>query len=82
MRTKLVAVSLLVLLGIALWFIQFKFPNSYLNKVFFTVLALLIIYAVIKIIFEQIVANGIRNTPELWGSVSSFTGYKILEGVR
>jgi len=60
MKTRLIAVSLLVLFSIILWFIQFKFTNSYLTKAFYTVLALLIIYVVIKIIFEQIIARRIR----------------------
>jgi len=60
MRTKLLAVSSLILLSIALWFVQFKFPDSNLTKVFYTVLALLIIYTVIKVIFEQIIAKRIR----------------------
>jgi len=59
MRTRVVAISLLTLLTLALWFVQFKFPNSSLTKVFYTFLALLIIYLVIKIIIEQIIAKRI-----------------------
>jgi len=60
MKTRLVFVSLLILLNITLWFIQLEFPSSYLTKAFYTILALLIIYVVIKVIFEQIIAKRIR----------------------
>jgi len=59
MNTRLVVISLLTLLTGTLWFIQFKFPNSSLTKVFYTFLALLIIYLVIKIIIELIIAKRI-----------------------
>ena len=49
-----------ILLSIILWFLQLEFTNSYLTKAFYTVLALLIIYVVIKVIFEQIIAKRIR----------------------
>jgi len=60
MRTRIVAVSLLTLLSITLWFLQLEFTSSYFTKAFYTVLALLIIYVVIKVIFEQIIARRIR----------------------
>ena len=60
MRIRLIVISLLLLLNIALWFFQLEFPNSYLTKAFYTVLALLIIYVVIKVIFEQIISRRIR----------------------
>ena len=59
MRTRLILVSLLILLNITLWFIQLEFPSSYLTKAFYTTLALLIIYVIIKVIFEQIIAKRI-----------------------
>jgi len=60
MRTRLVTVILLTLFSIILWFFQLEFANSYLTKSFYTVLALLITYVVIKVIFEQMIARRIR----------------------
>ena len=59
MKIRLIATSLLALLTVVLWFIQFRYPNSSLTKLFYTFLALLIIYLVIKIIIEQVIAKRI-----------------------
>src|SRR5665811_2228388 len=61
MRTRLVTISLIIILGISLWFLQYRFPNDYLTKAFNTSLALLIIYLVIKVVLEQVVAKKIRD---------------------
>jgi len=60
MKAKLIFVSLLVFINAVLWFFQLEFTNSYLTKVFYSTLALLIIYITIKLIFEQIVARRIK----------------------
>ena len=60
MRTRLITIGLLSLFSVILWFIQLEFANSYLTKTFYTLLALLIIYIAIKIIFQQVVARRIR----------------------
>ena len=60
MKAKLIFISLLVFLNAILWFVQLEFTSSYLTKTFYTSLALLIIYTVIKVIFEQIIAKRIR----------------------
>ena len=59
MKTRLLTVSLLIIINLALWFGQLELNSSYLTKAFYTALALLIIYAVIKVIFEQIIASRI-----------------------
>ncbi len=51
---------MLVLLSIAFWFLQFQFADSNLTRAFHTALALLIIFVVVKIVFEQIIAKKIR----------------------
>jgi len=60
MKVRLIFLSLLVLLNIALWFIQSEFPGNYLTRAFYTALALLIIYVVIKVIIEKIIVDRIR----------------------
>ena len=60
MKTKLIFVSLLVFISAVLWFLQLEFTNSYLTKVLYSTLALLIIYITIKLIFEQMIARRIR----------------------
>ena len=60
MKAKLTFVSLLVFINAVLWFFQLEFTNSYLTKVFYSTLALLIIYITIKLIFEQMIARRIR----------------------
>ena len=60
MKAKLIFVSLLVFFNAVLWFFQLEFTNSYLTKVFYSTLALLIIYITIKLIFEQIIARRIK----------------------
>lgn len=60
MKTKLIIVSILLILTTALWFLQVHFLDSYLTKAFYTALSLLAIYVVIKVIFEQIIATRIR----------------------
>jgi len=60
MRTKLIIVSILLILTTALWFLQVRFTDSNLTKAFYTALSLSAIYVVIKVIFEQIIATRIR----------------------
>ena len=60
MKMRLIAISLLMLLSIILWFFQLEYSNAYLTKAFYTILSLLIIYVVIKIIFDQLIAKRIQ----------------------
>ena len=62
MRKRIIFVSILSFIGIALWFIQLEFQSNQLTKAFYTVLALLVIYVAIKIIFEQIIARRIKES--------------------
>jgi len=62
MRTKLIIISLLLVLTIALWFVQAHYLDSSLSKTFYTVLSLFAIYVVIKVIFEQIIATRIKES--------------------
>ena len=60
MKTRLIIISILVLLTLVSWFLQFRYDNNYLTKSFYTVLSILIIYIVIKVVMEQIIANRIK----------------------
>ena len=62
MRTKLIIISLLLVLTIALWFVQAHYLDSSLSKTFYTALSLFAIYVVIKVIFEQIIATRIKES--------------------
>ncbi|MFC1866266.1 mechanosensitive ion channel family protein [Chloroflexota bacterium] len=62
MRRRIIFVSILAFLGIVLWLIELEFPSNQLTKAFYTLLAVLIIYVVIKIIIEQIIARRIRDS--------------------
>jgi len=62
MKARLVVLSLLIFLSAILGLLQLEFTNSYLTRAFHTALALLIIYIVIKIIFEQVIARRIRES--------------------
>ncbi|MDD4876789.1 MAG: mechanosensitive ion channel [Dehalococcoidales bacterium] len=56
----MIIIGLLILFSIILWLLQIEFTSIYLTKAFYTVLSLLIIYVVIKIFFEQMIARKIK----------------------
>ncbi len=60
MRNRLIIIGLLIIVIIALWFIQLEYPNNYLTKTFYTAVALFAIYIVIKVIIERIIASRIK----------------------
>ncbi len=60
MKTRLIIVSVLLIITIALFFVQLEYPNSYLTKSFYTALAILIIYTAIKVVFEGVIAKRIK----------------------
>jgi len=60
MRTRLIIAGVLLLITIAMFFIQRENPNTYLTKSFYTALSIFIIYAVIKVVFEEVIAKRIK----------------------
>jgi small-conductance mechanosensitive channel len=60
MKTRLIVVGVLLIITIALYFVQMEYPNNYLTKFFYTALAIFIIYAVIKLVFEEVIAKRIK----------------------
>jgi small-conductance mechanosensitive channel len=62
MKRRLTILSLLVVITGVLLFLHIQYDVDYLDKAFYTALGVLLIYAVIKLIFEQIIANQIKET--------------------
>jgi small-conductance mechanosensitive channel len=60
MKTRLTIISILLLITVALFFVQKEYINSNLTKTFYTALAIFIIYTVIKVVFEQLIAKKIK----------------------
>lgn len=60
MKTRLVTASVLVLMTAALWFVQNEVGQVFTLRLFHTSLALLVIYVLIKILFEQVIARNIK----------------------
>ena len=60
MKVRLIFLSLLAILNVALWFMQSPLENIYLTRAFFSALALLIIYVIIKVIIEKVIADSIK----------------------
>jgi small-conductance mechanosensitive channel len=57
MKARLIIVSIILLITIALFFVQRENHNIYLTKSYYTALSIFIIYTVIKIVFEEIIAK-------------------------
>jgi small-conductance mechanosensitive channel len=62
MKRRLTILSVLVIITAVLLFLHIQYSNivGYLDKAYYTALAVLLIYAVIKLIFEQLIANRIK----------------------
>jgi small-conductance mechanosensitive channel len=60
MKTRLMVVGVLLIITIALYFVQMEYHNNYLTKFFYTALSIFIIYAVIKVVFEEVIAKRIK----------------------
>jgi small-conductance mechanosensitive channel len=60
MIKKIINLLLLVIITSALWFAHFQYPTSYLQKVFYTFLAVTIIYFIFKAVFEETIALKIK----------------------
>jgi small-conductance mechanosensitive channel len=61
-RSRLLILSSLILLSILLWFVDFKYPDLYLQKISYTTIALAIIYFFFEILFEDLVVNRIKDS--------------------
>src|SRR4030043_1344017 len=60
MKRRLINVSVLVVISAVLFFFQLQYPSNYLTKAFYTALAILLIYTIIKVVFEQLIAKQIK----------------------
>jgi small-conductance mechanosensitive channel len=60
MIKKVVSLVTLVIITGAFWFAQFQYPNDYLEKGFYTFLAVTILYFVFKSVVEEIVVRNIK----------------------
>jgi len=60
MIKKVVSLITLVIITGVFWFAQFQYPNAYLEKGFYTFLAVTILYLVFKSVIEEIVARKIK----------------------
>lgn len=60
MIKKIVTLLALIIITGAFWFAQSQYPNVYLEKGFYTFLAVTIIYLVFKSVIEEIVARKIK----------------------
>ncbi len=60
MKRRLTILSTLVVITAVLLFLHIQYDLDYMDKAFYTALAVLLIYAVIKLIFEQLIANQIK----------------------
>jgi small-conductance mechanosensitive channel len=61
MKTRLIIAGLLLIASIALYFLQAEYHHTYLTKAYYTVLAVFIIYTLIKLIIEQVIARRIKD---------------------
>ncbi len=59
---KIAFLLLLAIASILLWFINYQYPNIYFYKGFTTVLALTIIYLILKVGIEEIGSKGIKDS--------------------
>jgi small-conductance mechanosensitive channel len=60
MIKKIISLLSLIILTGLFWFAQFQYPSVYLEKGFYTFLALTIIYFIFKSVFEETVARRIK----------------------
>lgn len=55
------AISLLII-SICIFFLNYQYPDIYLEKSFYTIVVLLCLYLVFKIFFEELAVKGIKDT--------------------
>jgi small-conductance mechanosensitive channel len=60
MIKKIVTLLALIIITGAFWFAQFQYPNIYLEKGFYTFLAVTIVYLVFKSVIEETVVRNIK----------------------
>ncbi|MBN1692107.1 MAG: mechanosensitive ion channel [Dehalococcoidales bacterium] len=60
MKRRFTILSVLVVITAVLLFLHIQYAVDYLDKIFYTALGILLIYAVIKLIFEQVIARQIK----------------------
>ena len=60
MKRKVIILSSLVVISVLFWFASFIYPNAYLQKAFYTALALSISYLVFKFLLEEIISTRIE----------------------
>jgi small-conductance mechanosensitive channel len=59
-KRKVIIISSLVVISVSFWFASFIYPNIYLQRAFYTALALSISYLVFKFLLEEIVSTRIE----------------------
>ncbi len=62
MAGKIINLSSLIIISALFWFANYRYPNLYLQKGFYTFLALTIIYFLFKLVFEEIVVKRIKES--------------------
>lgn len=62
MKGKLIIAGVLLVITVALWFVKEELTSIYADKGFYTALALLIIYIIIKILLELFVSERIKES--------------------
>ncbi|MBN2250845.1 MAG: mechanosensitive ion channel [Candidatus Altiarchaeota archaeon] len=60
MKKKIFTVLLLIVLSSLLWFVNLEYLNPYIEKTLYTFLAILCIYVLFKVFFEQVVGAQVR----------------------
>ena len=59
MKRRLLILSLLIIVSLLLWICSIKYSNTYLQKAFYTSLALTISYLLFKLLFEEVISKRI-----------------------
>ena len=60
MKKKLIILASVAVIAALMWFADFRYPQTYLQKAFYSFLALAISYALFKLTFEEIVSKRIK----------------------
>lgn len=61
-RSRLIILSSLIIGSVLLGFANFRYPNAYLEKGFYSCLALTVIYCVFEVLFEEFVTKRIKES--------------------
>jgi small-conductance mechanosensitive channel len=59
---KAMILFLLIIISVGLWFVNIEYPNPYLEKGFYTFLALAIIYFLFKLVFDEAIGKKIADS--------------------